>query len=124
DGQSDPEPSVGAIERPLALHEQIENMRQQLGSNAAAVVTHIDRDVRVVLLDTHFDFPAWVGVFHRVVQNVPDALHEARTVAAHVNRHERLRDDQPMRFLAHERLYRLRGLLDDLAELERLAAYR
>src|SRR6185437_15922343 len=122
DGEPDAEPPVRAVECALALYEQVENVWQQLGRDSAAVVAHIDRDLFAFQLYAHLDLAAGIGVLHRVVQNVADALHEARAVPAHVDRREGLRDGEAMRFFAYERLHGLRRLLDDLAELERLAA--
>ena len=40
DGKADAEPTLRAIGRALALHEQVEHSRQELGRDSDAVVAH------------------------------------------------------------------------------------
>ena len=45
--QADAEPAARALERPVGLHERLEDARQQVGGNARAGVAHVDHHVAV-----------------------------------------------------------------------------
>ncbi len=75
-----------AIERPLALHEQLEHARQELGRDADAVVAHGNLEVGSRVAHGDDDLAMIERELDGVLQHVGHALHEARAVTADVER--------------------------------------
>ncbi len=120
DAKADAETALRAIERAIALHEEIEYARLQLGRDADAIVA--DRDQRAAAVFAHFemDLAAAIAVLHRIGQHVRDALHETRRIAVDAQRALGRRREL-LRLLPDQRLDHLDGLRDDVAKLDGLA---
>ena len=81
-----PRPALRAIECPLALHEQLEHARQELGRDADAVVPHRNLEVGARVAHGDDDLAMVVRELHGVLQHVRHGLHEPRAVTADVER--------------------------------------
>src|SRR2546430_15984608 len=79
--EPDAEAALATIEAALALHEELEHARQELGVDAAAVVLDRDGSDAFAGHGGKPDAPALAGVLGSVVQQVGDHLREARKVA-------------------------------------------
>src|SRR3569623_489411 len=65
----------------IALTEALEDVRQQLGLDALAVVFYRDLDIAVAAPYRHLDRPAVIGELHRVGHDVPQHLLQAGKIA-------------------------------------------
>ena len=83
DRQPDAETAVSPIQPALALHEQIEDPRQEIRRDADAGVAHAQDGLATDGLDLHGYRPARGRVLDRIRQQVGDHLFEAHAVAAH-----------------------------------------
>src|SRR5580704_6424972 len=88
DRQSDPETALRSVEGSVALNEQIEYPRQQLGRDSNTRVGYHDDGLLVLAAQLQTDFSARVGVLCRVGEHIGDALYESRVVAEDVQRLE------------------------------------
>src|SRR5262245_26020699 len=74
------ETAVASIEPALALDEQIENARQELGRDADAAVLHAQHRLIAFGLDLHDDGAARRRVLQRIRQEVREHLLQPRAV--------------------------------------------
>src|SRR2546423_11562284 len=79
--QPDAEAAARPVERLLALDEEIEDPRQQVGVDALSVVAHAELRVLFVALDGELDLSALGRVLDRVLDEIRDDLLEADRVA-------------------------------------------
>src|SRR5690242_2470113 len=98
--QSDTQAALGTIERAIALHEQIENVRKQIRRNACTRIGNFDEGAVLVSTGTNPDLPARFRVLASIRKNVAYALDQAREVALHVQRFVEGRDGDPVLLLA------------------------
>ena len=119
--ESDSEPSLGAVERPLDLREEVEHPWDHLGGDPDAGVAHTNHDVASIAVRGHEDPAALPGVLRRVVQEVADDLGEASQVAEYAQRVGRDLDGQRVVPCVDQRAARLDGARDDRRDLDRLA---
>src|SRR5207247_546471 len=64
--EADAEPATRALERAVALHEQVEHAGQQLGPDPCAAVAHAEHRALSLRLDAQHDFAARRRVLDRV----------------------------------------------------------
>src|SRR6185312_3582876 len=123
DRESDPKSSLGAIERALALHEQVEDARQELGGDARTVVGDLDERIMFIPIGADRDFSAPFCVLGGIRQDVPHALSEAREVAIDIERAIARggHDGKCVLPLAQLRLDGFDGLRDDSREINGFA---
>ena len=118
--EPDTQSALAAIEAALALHEELEHARQELGLDAAAVVLHGDGGEALAGHGGEPDAPAFTGVLGSVVQEVGDHLREAREVAEQPHRPRAHFDRKALLARIDHRAHRLDAVRDDLRELDRL----
>ena len=93
--QPDAEPPDASIQGLPPLHEEVEDPGQQVGRNAAAVVPHLDVEVRGGVPGAHRDVATGRRVLGRVGQEIREDLREPGLVAVEHQRSSR-------RLLHHE----------------------
>ena len=76
EGQADPQPPLGAVERAVDLGEQVEDLREHLGGDADAGVADAEDGVLALAADGQVDPAAVAGVLRGVVQDVGQDLRE------------------------------------------------
>jgi len=81
DGQPDAEAALGTVQRAFALHEQIENLRQQIGGDTGAVVGYAQHGLITLGVRLDSQLTIRIGELDRVGQEIAHALHEARGIA-------------------------------------------
>ena len=79
--ESDTQSSLGTIERTIGLHEQIEDVRQELRVDAGTGIPHAHLRGVAVALDEHLYGHALAGILRRVLQQIAEHLREAHFVA-------------------------------------------
>ena len=117
--KSHAEPAGAAVERALALHEQIEDARQQRARNADAGVAHVEQRLVAIAPDADLDMPAGRRVLERVGQQIADDLVDARGIGVDPDR----RRVQLELVLLHGAgdFERRRGALHQRREIQRMA---
>jgi hypothetical protein len=75
------QPAVRARRRHVRLPEALEDVRQEFGRDALALVFHLDARRAVLPADAHAHAPALARELDGVVQEVPEDLHQTRAVA-------------------------------------------
>ena len=100
------------------MDEQVEDVRQQLRRNPRAVVAYVDCYAIGRLGYHEHDLVARCAVLGRVIEEIRQALDEARTIPMHMQRLPGSVHPQLVKFFVHERLDHLDGRLDDLPDLE------
>lgn len=78
--EPDAEPALRALEPAVALDEEIEDVRQQLGLDADSVVLHRQGDVRALVPDRHADVSSGRRVAERVSHDVRHDLLDAHRI--------------------------------------------
>ena len=113
-----------AIERLLALHEQIEHMAQQLGRDAAALV--FDDDLHQAIAFAQAQRNAAVGrrELGGVAEQVAQHLRQAHRVADDPQRLARQVDLDRARTLFERRLRELERTRDDCVHVDALVLQR
>jgi hypothetical protein len=81
--EPDAEPALGALERALALREEVEDALEERGRNPEPVVAHLDDAFVAFSHGPTRRSPAFRGVLGGVVEQVEDDLREPRDVAVH-----------------------------------------
>src|SRR6185437_1978014 len=79
--EADAETALSAVEGALALHEGLEDLRQQLGRNAEPIVAHTKHGLAVPGAECHPDYTARRRVLDRVRQYVGNDLIDAHRIA-------------------------------------------
>src|SRR5215469_7818711 len=120
DRQSNAEAAARVCQRLLALHEQIEDLRQDRPRYAGTVIAHHDRDPSARLVYRDPDFTDWIGLLHGVVQQVADALNEPRPIAEDEHPRGQPQGAQPLLLLPEKGLHGLDRLVQDLLDRDRL----
>src|SRR2546428_551143 len=120
--ETDPEAALGAIERCVSLHEEIEYPRQRIGGNPIAIVANVDPDfvTAVVHHGAYRDVAALRGELDGIVHQIADDLLEPQRVDEH---HHRLRGQLDHDLLLRgldRRAQRVHGAREQLAELDAL----
>nr|WP_229792281.1 hypothetical protein [Lysobacter bugurensis] len=117
--QADTEAALRAVRRALALGEQFEHHGQQAGTDAEAVVGHVQRDGVAVRGGADADLPAFRRVTRRVVEEIGDDLHEPGAVALHGQRFRWHRRGQRVAARIDERAHLFHRGRDDGAHVDR-----
>ena len=86
--EADPETPVRAVELALALHEELERARGEIGSHADAFVDDTQHGLVAFARHAHADGFAGRRVADRVREKIHDDLLDARDVAVHPHRAE------------------------------------
>ena len=89
--QPNAQAALGAVQRPLCLREEIEDAREEVGSDADARIPHTHHGFIAFLLDAQPDATAFVGVLGGVVEQVHHHLFDAGRVGVQPDRFRRLR---------------------------------
>ena len=85
-GEPHAEPPLRAVQRLLALLEEIERRTQQVRVHADAIVLHRDEHLAILAARAHGHLSAFVSVLGRVVQQVLHHLRQARLIGQHRER--------------------------------------
>ena len=120
DGQADAEPALRAIDRLPLLDEQIEDVRQHLGRDANAGVTHAQDHFMVDGLAADGNVPSRRGVLGGVGEQVRNHLAEPRDVGIHQQAASRHLDRQRVISLLEQRARHFDGLRDDFRNLDEI----
>ena len=118
--QSDTEAALRTIERAIALHEQIEHLRQQILRDPDAIVGNRSTASAPSCLDSQVNLSVGIGVLGRVRQDVRHTLNQTRGVPVHAQRSV-ARDRNLVVPLLDERLDDLDRLRNHVGQLDRPA---
>ena len=113
-----------AIERLLALHEQIEHMAQQLGRDAAALVFDDDLHQAIAFAQAQRDAAVGRRELGGVAEQVAQHLRQAHRVADDPQRLARQVDLDRARTLFERRLRELERTRDDCVHVDALVLQR
>src|SRR6185436_19030911 len=78
--QADPQPALRAIETALALHEQVEDPRQQLRLEAEPRIAHAEHSLARLAAHAHLDAAGRRRVLDRIGQQICEHLIDARRI--------------------------------------------
>ena len=118
--QADAQPALGAVEAPLGLHEQVEDVRQLLGGDADARVPDPEHRAPPSRPAVSADVAARVGVLGGVVQQVVEDLLQPGRVGVQADRVVGQVDESARaRVRSNERPAGLDGLRDDRGQVHR-----
>ncbi len=120
DRQAEPEPAVGAGDRPVGLAEAVEDVRQEVGADADAGVGHPDDGVAPLLAQADLDPARPGGELDGVGEQVPDHLLQPVGVAEDRARQRADRDVEEDPLGVGRRAHGLERGVDDAAQLDRL----
>ena len=121
-GQADAQPALGAGQRAVALGEQVEDAREQIGRDADAGVADADDGVALVEAGVQLDPAARLGVLGRVVEQVDDDLLEPDRVGLELDRRGFDREAKLVPSLVDEGPDDLRRRTDDRGEVDAAGA--
>ena len=116
--QADAQAALRAVRRALGLREQVEDIGQHLRLDALPVVAYRDHGFAAFAGHAQGDLAARRRVLGGVIQDVRDHLHQARTVARHVQRLLPLLYPQLVALHVEQRAHLFDGAVDDCGDVE------